>query len=272
MTATRRSHYSISTSRRSSRAQAGRSAHVRAARRVESQPMIRGSSYAYSPAPPNAAGSPFVTSQPQEPPREEIRAIERSVDSKRPTEPAGTPAEIEGPLHFSSPGHEREPFDGLEGAHQYARSFSSRFARQIEAKRRAINLIHIRVMRRPKKRRIAQALTRKGMTGGIVRKIGFRFDDAARRDSFLAIAHENTTQQCLCQGFRLDRQNARVEARKIHAARFSATSARALCISSSVVPQRISKSSSEFSAQRRRTYGSTSVSGRSDLVETSSTN
>jgi len=253
MTATRRSHYSISPRQRSSRAQSGWPAHVGVAAQVESQAMIRGSSYAYPPAAANALGSPAITGQPKEAAQEEIGAIERSIDGKRATEPAGATTKIARALNGSAALHEREPLRRLEGANEHSCTPSFALARKIKAERRAVDLIDVDAMRRSKERRIAGAFAGRGVTRRIVRKVGFSLDDAARRHPILALTYENATEQGLCERFCLDRQNLRCQAEKFHAATFSATSAPALCINSSVAPVPISTSWKALSAQRSRT-------------------
>src|SRR5579863_3384308 len=266
MTATRRSHYSISPQRRSSRAQASGSAHVGASSQVESQATVRRSGYPDAWAATHARLCPIVARQPKEGVREEIGAVEGSIDGERTTEAAGAAAKIARSLDASPARHDRESVDRFQGTHEHARSFSLALARKIEAERRAVNLIDVGAMRRSKERRVTRALTGKRVTRRIVWKVGFSLDDSARNRPIFAGAHENATEQSLCERCSFDRQSIRVEAAKIHAATFSATSAPALCISSSVAPRPISTSSNALSAHRKRTYGSTSASGTSRVV------
>ena len=155
MTATRRSHYSITPRRRSSRAQSDRSAHVGVAGEVESQAMIRRSSYAYAPAAAYALRSPVVAGQPKEAAREEVGAVEGSIDGKCATEAARAATKIARGFHGSAALHEREPLRRLEGANEHSRAPSFALARKIKAERRTVDLIDVGAMRRSKERRVA---------------------------------------------------------------------------------------------------------------------
>ena len=115
-------------------------------------------------------------------------------------------------------------------------------------------------MGRTEERRVARALPAKRVTRRVARKIGFRFDDSTRRDSLVAIAYDYATQQGARQCARFDRQPLRPEPDERHAATFSATSARALCVRSSVGAARTLNFIKELSVQRRRTYGITNLS------------
>src|ERR1700722_7301747 len=148
MTATRRSHYSISPRRRSSRAQSGGSAHVGVAGKVEAQTMIRRSSHAYAPAAAYGLRRPIVTRQPKGAAREEIGAVEGAIDGKRLTEPARPATEIPRALHPSTAAHEREPFGRLEGANEHPRTDSFGLARKIKTERSAVNLVDVGAGRR----------------------------------------------------------------------------------------------------------------------------
>lgn len=65
--------------------------------------------------------------------REDVDAIERAIDGKRTAEASRTATKIASELGLAPFTHQRDTFDGLEGADENAGSFTVAFARQIKA-------------------------------------------------------------------------------------------------------------------------------------------
>jgi hypothetical protein len=160
--------------------------------------------------------------------REDVDAIERAIDGKRAAEATWTATKIASELGLAPFLHQRDAFDGLQRAYENAGSFTVALARQIEAVGCAVNLIDVGAMRRAEKRCVPLTLTAVSMTRGISREVRFRLNYSPRGHSFVAIAHENASQQCSRQRLSLDREIRRPQPAKRHAATFSAASARAL--------------------------------------------
>lgn len=149
---------------------------------------------------------PDLLAEPERAGHTEIAAIQPSVNVQCASQPARAARQVEQLPHLAIGLHSRNPSERFERTDEYPATDARRFTADVEHEVISITEIDIGVTAMEKHGAIARRGTTEMVSRGVSRRIGLRFDDAARQPLAIQFAHDDFADEKSSQSNGVGRQ------------------------------------------------------------------